>query len=126
ADDAVGLEAAGNAALFRGDHKLVRNMPPHGAGKWYLYNIAVDPGETNDLSEEMPGLLAELRAEYDANAERVGVLEMPDGYAQMRQLTLNLVEEHKTAIILSGVAALALLGGLIWLCWLGARRLRAR
>lgn len=126
ADDAVGLEAAGNAALFRGDHKLVRNMPPHGDGKWYLYNIAVDPGETNDLSEEMPELFAEMRAEYDAYAERVGVLEMPEGYAQMRQLTLNLVEEHKTAIILSGVAALALLGGLIWLCWLGARRLRAR
>src|SRR5690606_3840670 len=93
AGDAVGLEAAGNAALFRGDHKLVRNMPPYGDGNWYLYNIATDPGETHDLSEERPDLFAEMRAEYDAYAERVGVLEMPEGYAQMKQLTLNLAEE---------------------------------
>lgn len=126
AGDAVGLEAAGNAALFRGDYKLLRNMPPYGDGKWYLYNIATDPGETHDLSEERPDLFTEMRAEYDAYAERVGVLEMPEGYAQMKQLTLNLVEENKIAIILSGVVALVLLGGFIWLCWLGARRMMAR
>lgn len=126
AGDAVGLEAAGNAALFRGDHKLVRNMPPYGDGNWYLYNIATDPGETHDLSEERPDLFAEMRAEYDAYAERVGVLEMPEGYAQMKQLTLNLAEEYRTAIILACIAALALLVGFVWLFWVGARRLMAR
>lgn len=126
AGDAVGLEAAGNAALFRGDHKLVRNMPPYGDGNWYLYNIATDPGETHDLSEERPDLFAEMRAEYDAYAERVGVLEMPEGYAQMKQLTLNLAEEYRTVIILACIAALALLVGFVWLLWVGARRLMAR
>jgi arylsulfatase A-like enzyme len=125
-EDVVGLEAAGNAALFRGDYKLVRNMPPYGDGEWYLHDIATDPGETRDLSGEQPALFAELRAEYDAYAARVGVLEMPEGYAQMKQLSLNWMEKHRTTAILSGLVILALLGGLIWLGWVGARRVLAR
>ena len=45
--DTVGLEAAGHSALFQGDYKLTRIYPPHGDKKWRLYDIAVDPGETN-------------------------------------------------------------------------------
>ena len=51
---------------------------------------------------------------------------MPEGYAQMKQLTLNLAEEYRTAIILACIAALALLVGFVWLFWVGARRLMAR
>src|SRR5690606_5024297 len=47
-DAPVGVEVAGNAALFKGDMKLVRNMPPWGDGAWHLYDIARDPGETED------------------------------------------------------------------------------
>ena len=93
-EDAIGLEAAGNAALFRGNYKLVRNMPPYGDGAWYLYDIAIDPGETRDLSAARPELFAEMRAEYDRFASDVGVMEIPEGYEQMAQLSKKWMEDN--------------------------------
>lgn len=93
-EDAIGLEAAGNAALFRGNYKLVRNMPPYGDSAWYLYDIAIDPGETRDLSAARPELFAEMRAEYDRFASDVGVMEIPEGYEQMAQLSKKWMEDN--------------------------------
>ncbi|MEX0840089.1 MAG: arylsulfatase [Parvibaculum sp.] len=112
--EAVGIEAAGNAALFRGDHKLVRNARPYGDGQWYLHDLARDPGETRDLSEAEPALLAEMMAEYEAYAARVGALEVPDGYDQTAQLTTNRVNDQlaeKWPVLVLIVLAL---GGLVW------------
>ena len=47
-DDAIGYELNGHRALFLGDHKIVYNRPPIGDGVWHLYNIATDPGETQE------------------------------------------------------------------------------
>ncbi|MFN4354543.1 arylsulfatase [Parvibaculum sp.] len=93
-EDSVGLEAAGNAALFRGNYKLVRNMPPYGDGAWYLYDIAIDPGEARNLAAERPALFAKMRAEYDRFASDAGVLEIPEGYEQMAQLSKKWMEEN--------------------------------
>lgn len=112
--DAVGIEAAGNAALFRGDYKLVRNMPPLGDAKWYLYDLARDPGETNDLSAAQPELLAEMMAEYEAYAARVGALEVPEGYDQMAQLTTNRVHDQLSEKWPVLVLLVLALGGLVW------------
>src|SRR3546814_4821307 len=51
-DAPLGYELAGNAALFRGDFKLVRNLPPIGDGGWRPYDIRTDPGETRDLDRK--------------------------------------------------------------------------
>lgn len=112
--DAVGIEAAGNAALFRGDYKLVRNMPPLGDAKWYLYDLARDPGETNDLSAAQPELFAEMMAEYEAYAARVGALEVPEGYDQMAQLTTNRVHDQLSEKWPVLVLLVLALGGLVW------------
>ncbi len=93
-EDAVGLEAAGNAALFRGNYKLVRNMPPHGDGAWYLYDMAVDPGETRDLAAERPELFEAMRAAYERFARDAGVLEMPPGYEQMAEISKKWMEKN--------------------------------
>lgn len=108
-EDAVGFEAAGNAALFRGNYKLVRNMPPYGDGAWYLYDIAIDPGETRDLSAIRPELFAEMRAEYDRFASDVGVMEIPEGYEQMAQLSKKWMEENGWYIAAVLIALLYLL-----------------
>ena len=52
----IGLEVTGNSALYQGDYKIVRNRPPTGDNIWHLYNLANDPGETDDLV--MASLLA--------------------------------------------------------------------
>lgn len=93
-EDAVGLEAAGNAALFRGNYKLVRNMPPHGDGAWYLYDMAVDPGETRDLAAGRPELFETMRAEYERFARDAGVLDMPPGYEQMAEISKKWMEKN--------------------------------
>ena len=88
-DDAVGYELGGNAALFRGDYKLVKITGKIADGQWHLYNIAKDPGETQDLSATMPALHAEMLAQYAQYAQDNHVLEMPDNYNHERQGIIN-------------------------------------
>ncbi|MCB1647693.1 MAG: arylsulfatase, partial [Pseudomonadales bacterium] len=52
--DVIGYELTGHAALFQGEFKLVKNLPPVGDGEWHLYNIASDPGEFTDLRDQFP------------------------------------------------------------------------
>lgn len=88
-DDAVGYELGGNAALFRGDYKLVKITGKIADGQWHLYNIAKDPGETQDLSATIPALHAEMLAQYAQYAQDNHVLEMPDNYNHERQGIIN-------------------------------------
>ena len=75
-DEAVGIESAGSSALFKGNWKITRNAKPHGDVNWRLYNIRTDPGETNDLSKQMPGIFAEMINDYVDYTKKFGVLEM--------------------------------------------------
>jgi arylsulfatase/uncharacterized sulfatase len=122
-DAPVGIEVSGNAALFKGDLKLVHNLPPWGDGAWHVYDVARDPGETADLAPARPELVAELRADYDAYARTMGVQPMPAGYDIHRQVVVNSVKRQlrHNAWPLAGILiALGTLAALL------ARRLRAR
>jgi arylsulfatase/uncharacterized sulfatase len=88
-DAAIGMEVSGQAALFKGDLKLVRNGAQYGDGEWHVYDIARDPGETNDLSPSQPELAAALHRDYDAYMKAMGVQPMPDGYDIHRQVMIN-------------------------------------
>lgn len=91
-DDApFGYELSGNAVLFKGDWKMVRNLPPYGSGQWELYNIAIDPGETRNLATADPVRLAEMQADYARFAAANGVLDMPDGYTAPDQIFENAI-----------------------------------
>ena len=84
-----GIEVSGHSALFRGDYKLVRTPAPLGDGSWRLYNVTNDPGETTDLADQMPDLAASMLTDYEAYAERNGVLELPPGYDPQIQVAHN-------------------------------------
>ena len=116
ADEPVGMEAAGSAALWKGSHKLVKDLPPYGDGQWRLYDIDTDPGETRDLSKSDATRYDELLAEYRTFAARVGVLEVPEGYTTFGQLSANMgsVLVRRYAVYIAA-AAVALLLGLAWL-----------
>ncbi|MFZ3183156.1 MAG: arylsulfatase [Pseudomonas sp.] len=85
ADQPIGYELSGSAALFKGDYKLVKNLPPVGDEQWRLYNIASDPGEVHDLQTQLPALFQELQLDYADYARVNGVLPMPAGYDYKRQ-----------------------------------------
>lgn len=82
-DKAIGYELSGNAALYKGDYKLMKNLKPLGDGQWHLYNITQDQGETTDLKDTQPALYQELLADYQTYAKANGVLPMPEGYHYM-------------------------------------------
>ena len=106
AHDAIGFETSGQAALYRGQYKLVRNLPPHGDGMWRIFDIMEDPGETRDLAPQRPELMAELMQAYRTYANRVGVLELPKGYQVERAIGLNMIArlwQFYWGWILSGV-----------------------
>jgi arylsulfatase/uncharacterized sulfatase len=118
-DEAIGIEVSGNAALYRGDYKLVRNLPRYGDGEWRLYNIVADPGETRDLSAEQPDLFASMRAAYAEYAAANGVLDMPPGYDVQRQVARNAlakqIERYWWVLALAAALALALLAVIVML-----------
>ncbi len=89
----VGFEVSGNAALFKGSYKLVRNLKPYGDGRWRLFDIGSDPGETRDLSKTDPARFNELMADYRAYANRNGVLDMPAGYDSAVQIGINTLKK---------------------------------
>jgi len=82
----IGIEAAGHGALYKGDYKLVRNGRPYGDGIWRLYNISIDPGETNDLAESQSSKFSELISDYDEYTTEYGVLEMGINYEPLNEI----------------------------------------
>ncbi|MEM1132761.1 MAG: arylsulfatase [Pseudomonadota bacterium] len=119
-EDIRAVEVSGNSALYKGDYKITRSVPPVGDDKWRLYNLATDPGETTDLSEKEPGILQDMLAEYDGYTKRMGVLEMPQGYDSVKQLTANTTDRLLANYpwiyaVLAAIVILALL--LLWLIY---------
>ena len=112
-DQAIGYELSGNAAVFRGDYKLVKNLPPTGTGEWHLYDIARDPGETRDLEAAMPALFKALQADYAAFTKRDQVLPMPAGYTAEAQINRNGFNRSVRPKLLNALAMLLALGALV-------------
>jgi arylsulfatase/uncharacterized sulfatase len=105
----LGYELSGNAVLFKGDYKLVKNLPPYGDGRWRLYNITTDPGETNDLSSADPQRFADMQIDYAAFAKANNVLPMPDGYTAPKQIFANALR----TLLIPRLIALWPVGGLL-------------
>lgn len=125
-DDPVGIEVSGNAALFRGGHKIVRDMPPIGDGHWRLYDLARDPGETEDLSTAQPALFQQLLADYAAYEKRVGVQPLPEGYTTQSQLMDNAMGKQRGKIIAAVLLLAGVVAGLIAATVVIVRRRRRR
>ena len=76
-DEYVGGEMFDGRWLRKGDYKAILVPKPFGDSQWRLFNVVVDPGETNDLAKEKPNLLQELQQAWDRYADEVGVVLPP-------------------------------------------------
>lgn len=114
-DEPIGIESAGSCALFKGDWKIVKNSKPHGDLVWRLYNLATDPGETNDLSKEKPQLFAEMLNDYKVYAKKYGVIDLGEDY-EAHKVVLGKVKKIMVHAILPWLIGLVLLvvGGIFW------------
>jgi len=109
-EQAVGMEAGGQSALFLGRYKLVRNAAPYGDGQWRLFNWTADPGETVDLSASLPDVLARMMAEWDAYVAAKQVQPVDPDYTPGRLLARHAYARtaQQAGLGLAGLIALIL------------------
>ena len=114
-EEAIGMEAASQSALFKGGMKLVKNGKPYGDGIWRLYNLEKDPGEVVDLAKQEPAVFKDLMASYVEYTQKFGVLEMFDGYEAVKEVE----NKFKRKIIAALKPWLIGLGSflIIWSIW---------
>ena len=110
-DDPVGLEVAGNSALFKGRYKLTRNTLPHGDAKWRLHDLLLDPAEVRDLSVDLPELRTELLADFERYADQMGVVALPDDFDIQAQIGLN-TRDKMLARMIPTIVAVVIFGAL--------------
>jgi arylsulfatase A-like enzyme len=113
-DEAIGYELSGNAVLYQGARKLVKNLPPYGDGRWHLFDIAADPGETRDLAAADPVLFAALKAQWQRWATANQVLPMPAGYSAPKQIQANATRDLLPGRLAPMLASLWLLAVGLW------------
>lgn len=76
----IGEELFGNRSIRQGDWKLLNLVKgAGGSGKWELYNLKSDPGETIDRSKSNPAKFKELLACWDTYQKDNGVILSGDG-----------------------------------------------
>lgn len=122
-DDAIGYELNGHRALFLGDHKIVYNRPPIGDGIWHLYNIAIDPGETNDLREQQPQRFARMQALYEQFVVEHGVLPVAEDFDPQQVMFARLVRDRFGGYLIAMICVVVALVAFGFYC---RRRLRTR
>lgn len=76
-NDWVGWELFGNRAIRQGNWKLLWLCQPYGPGKWQLYDVKSDPGETKDLAAERSGIRDRLAGYWVEYSKRNNVI-LPD------------------------------------------------
>ena len=122
-DEAIGMEVSGNSVLIKGDYKLSRNSPPHGDNIWRLYNLAADPGESQDLRALQPEQFDLMMEDYQEYESEFGVIPLLAGFDYLEQARRNsiknLLQSNWRGLALSAVVVLTLF-------WLIIRRVRRR
>lgn len=72
-----GGELFGIRGYRRGKWKILKLPNPYGTGRWQLYDLVTDPGESTDLADQYPDRLKGLVADWQKYAKQNGVVE-PD------------------------------------------------
>lgn len=117
-NNAVGMEVAGNSALFKGRYKLTRTTRPHGDARWRLHDLLADPAERDDLLQVKRPLGDELLGDYEAFAAAAGVIPLPEHFDIQAQINVNTqarwLARNRTPLMFGAVTLLALLAGLVY------------
>jgi len=83
-DSVMGWELFDRQAIRKGKWKAIMIPKPFGPGRWQLYNLERDPGETNDLAPENTDKLQELLKHWDEYCNEVGVAGAAPQYGVLK------------------------------------------
>jgi len=107
--EAIGFESTGSEALFKGDYKLQRNLPPFGDGKPKLIHLSEDPTEAHDVSASQPEVFNDMRREMEKYVVQKGVIRPPANYDGIRQLLINnwpVLLRQMASVLMAAIGAL--------------------
>jgi arylsulfatase A-like enzyme len=82
-NEGIGYELHGMRAYIKNDWKIVNLPKPFGKGVWELFNLAKDPSESNDLSNQFPQKRNELISDWEEYSEKVGVIYDPLDFSEI-------------------------------------------
>ena len=85
----MGWELFERKAYIKGNWKILRLASPFGTGEWQLYNLADDPGEVNDLSEQFPARRDSLVSDWNTYAKENGVVDHRGYYDMLLKESLS-------------------------------------
>jgi len=74
-----GMEHDGQCLVIKGSWKIANISKPFDESLFALYNLAKDPGETNDLSHSNPEKFKEMMNEWAIFKEKTGVIPKEKG-----------------------------------------------
>ena len=121
-DETIGYELAGNAALFKGDYKIVKNRGPVGDNQWHLFNIVIDPGETKDLKNKMPKRFTAMMEAYCTYVADNNVLPVDENYDQHKQCRKYSIRTQIRAHLPFYIAGILMLSGFFIIRWFNKRK----
>ena len=98
------------ADSFKGDYKILKNRPPTGDNIWHLYNLADDPGETNDLAKQKPDIFQQLLKHYDEYVADNGVIDLGPDYYWATEMTVNTAKRRFAEFIPSLIFIILIIG----------------
>lgn len=78
--EGIGYELFEMKAYIRGHWKVLRLPIPMGTGKWELFDLSKDPGETTDLSAQFPDTLNQLVSAWQVYARENDVYDHKGHY----------------------------------------------
>ncbi len=76
-NEGIGYELHGMSAYIKDEWKIVNLPIPFGKGDWELFNLAEDPSESYDISNQFPEKRNELIVAWKEYCENVGVVYDP-------------------------------------------------
>ena len=83
----VAFELFGNSYVVAGDYKAIKvRTGMYGDGKWHLYDIKMDPGETRPLEAAQPQRLQKMLAIYKRYAKEKGIVPVADDWNPWKSL----------------------------------------
>lgn len=85
----MGWELFERKAYIKGDWKILRLPKPFGTDDWQLYNIANDPGESHDLSQQFPTKRDSLINDWKQYAKENNVIDHKGYYDTLLKKSLS-------------------------------------
>jgi arylsulfatase len=80
-EETVVFELFGNCYVVAGNYKAMRmRTGMYGDGKWHLYDIKKDPGETTPLEAEQPERFEKMLGLYESYAKEKGIVPVADDW----------------------------------------------